>query len=272
MTRLAAAALAVAALVVAPATAAAGTAHASRGSVSATIAWHDADSAGPARGLHVTVVHAGRTIVDSPVRALGPCGGTCPTPGPYDPALHVLDLDGRGAPEVVVFAYTGGAHCCVQAHLYTATGGHDAIDLGNQVGALRSVLGNGRTELVTADDFSYAFDSYVNSRSPVEVLDDVGGRWVERTRRYPALVRRDLLAQRARYRDARAAKTSVRTALAAYVADLHHLGRHAQARRVLAAALARGELKRRSPEDFGPFGQAYVRALDRMLRLRGYLR
>jgi hypothetical protein len=260
-----------------PASAGATSQHASSGALSATITWHAADRNGPARDLHVTIVDAGRTVTDAAVRVPGlGCGGSCPPVGPlsfrHHPALTIANLDGRGPPEVVVAAYTGGAHCCADEHLYTAAGRHDAIELGNQLGTLRSLRHDGRTELVTADDFSYAFSSYADSLSPVEVLDDAGGRWVERTRRYPALVRRDLLAQRARYRDARAAKTSVRTALAAYVADLHHLGRHAQARRVLAAALARGELKRRSPEDFGPFGQAYVRVLDRMLRLRGYLR
>ena len=63
---------------------------------------------------------------------------------------------------------------------------------------------------------------------------------------------------------------NARPALAAYVADLHLLGRHRDADATLENALRRGWLRKRETFDVPPFGRAYIRALNRMLEKGGY--
>jgi len=191
-------------------------------------------------------------------------------------AVRVVDLDSNGEPEVLVDAYSGGAHCCERTRFYRFHGGAYSFSVhqwGNQVYDLRDLNGDGRLEFVSADDaFSYAFAAFAFSRWPIRIFEARGGKLVERTREFPGAVRRDMRAQRHAYRVARRNHDAVGPALGAYAADLHHLGRHSFARRVVARALARGELRRRHKFDLGPFGRAYVRRLNAILRAGGYLR
>jgi hypothetical protein len=258
-------ALALALLLAFPAAARAGTQTATLGAVSATITWKSG-SAGPASDLSVRIVRAGATLVDGPVTVGGntddqPIG---PALWPDPLAVKVADLDHDGEPEVIVAATTDGAHCCTTTKLWTYTGSgyqaseHAWLDEGYRV---RGGV------LVGAADFSYAFGSYAESRSPLLVLD---GHFQDVTGRHPFLVMRDLRSPRhfyARYRG----RYDVRPALGAYVADLYSLGRGAQARHVLTRALRSGWLGRRDRYDFGPFGHAYIRSLNHLLRQYGYV-
>jgi hypothetical protein len=261
---------ALALLLAAPATAAADSQRASRGRVAAEITWVAASDQAPAHGLRVTIARAGKQLVDDHV-------GDAPAIYPrHRKAVRVIDLDGDGEPEVLVDAYSGGAHCCERTRVYRFHRRAYAFTVhqwGNQVYELHDLDGDGRPELVSADDtFSYAFAAFAFSRWPIRIFDDRGGRLVERTRRFPGAVRRDMLAQRHAYRVARRHHDVVGPALGAFAADLHHLGRHREARRVVRLALRRGELRRRHKFDLGPFGRAYVRRLDHILRSGGYLR
>jgi hypothetical protein len=257
-------------LLLAPASAAADTQRSSRGDVTAEISWVAASDDAPAHGLHVTITRAGRQLVDDGV-------GDAPAIYPlHRKAVRVVDLDGDGEPEVLVDAYSGGAHCCERTRVYRFHAGDYGFTVhqwGNQVYDLRDLDRDGRLEFVSADDtFSYAFAAFAFSRWPVRIFVVRGGRLVERTRAFPGAVRRDMREQRHAYRVARRHHGVVGPALGAYAADLHHLGRHAEARRIVARALRRGELRRRSRFDLGPFGRAYVRRLDVLLRRGGYLR
>jgi hypothetical protein len=252
---------------------------ASAGAVSATITWRGE----PGRfrdGYRIEIVRAGATLVDEPV-TVDVQGQRIdnPYPGPlrgYSHSVLVQDMDGDGEPEVLIDAYSGGAHCCERTRVYRFRRGDYGFTThqwGNQVYDLRDLDGDGRREFVSADDaFSYAFAAYAFSRWPILILESRGSRLVERTRDFPGAVRRDMRAQRHAYRVARRHHDVVGPALGAYAADLHHLGRHAEARRVVARALRRGELRRRHTSDLGPFGRAYVRRLNAILRNGGYLR
>jgi hypothetical protein len=268
MRRCVVAALAV--LWLAPAGAAADSQRATRGAVIAEIRWTAASDDGPAHGLRVTISRGGTQLVDDHV-------GDAPAIfAPPRKAVRVVDVDGDGEPEVLVDAYSGGAHCCERTRVYRFNAGGYGFSVhqwGNQTFRLRDLDGDRRPEFVSADDrFSYAFAAYAASRWPVRIFDARGARLVERTRAFPAAVRRDMRAQRHAYRVTRRHHGVVGPALGAYAADLHHLGRHREARRVVRRALRRGELRRPDRFELGPFGRAYVRRLDAILRSGGYLR
>jgi hypothetical protein len=264
------AALAVVLLVPASARAAVESQRATKGAVTAVITWTAASDDGPAHGLRVTISRGESQLVDDHV------GDSPAMFRPSRKAVRVVDLDGDGEPEVLVDAYSGGAHCCERTRVYRFRAGGYGFTVhqwGNQTYRLHDLDGDGHPEFVSADDrFSYAFASYAESRWPVRIFDARRGRLVERTRAFPAAVRRDMRAQRHEYRVMRRHHGVVGPALGAYAADLHHLGRHAEARRIVRRALRRGELRRRHPFDLGPFGRAYVRQLNALLRRGGYLR
>jgi hypothetical protein len=231
------------------------------------------------RDFRVAITREGQRLVDEPVM-VRTCArlGCYLRPTTFPPgreAVAVVDLEGEGEPEVVVDTYTGGAHCCTVSKIWRFDGGaYSAIehDWGNQVYRLRDFGRDGRVEFRSADDrFSYAFGSYAGSRWPVHILRYRNGRLRDVTRYFRRLVRRDMRSHRRLYLRLRLARHDTWAALAAYVADLHRLGRHRQARRAVRGALRRGELRRRHRYDIGPFGTAFVRRLNRMLRTGGYL-
>ena len=250
------------------------------GNVSATINWTVSEEGGLVRNFRVAITREGQRLVDEPVTvrrcaAIGCALGPATFP-PARRAVAVVDLEGEGEPEVVVDTYTGGAHCCTVSKIWRFDGeAYSAIehDWGNQVYRLRDFDRDGRVEFRSADDrFSYAFGSYAESRWPVQILRYRNGRMRDVTRRFPRLVRRDMRAHRRPYVRSRRTRHVSRPALAAYVADLHLLGRHQRARHIVRTALRSGELRRRHRYDIGPFGVAFVRRLNRLLRTGGYLR
>jgi hypothetical protein len=273
------AALAVAlALASAPAAAHAdptGSASAAQGAVSASASWQGA--ALGATDPRLTIVRGGVTLFDgSPVAASESCReGPCSyaASGPRDSPLQVVDLDGDGEPEVLLDAYTDGAHCCaVTEVLRYVPGGYVAQELswGNAGYRLRDLDAgpDGRPELVTVDDsFAYEFTAFAFSRFPVRVLSWRAGTVTAVTARYPALVRADLATQRRAIRSLRRQRFDLRGAVAAYVADLYLLGRPHQARRELDRALHRGDLR---GDPIWKTGRAFTRALLRFLHRHGY--
>jgi hypothetical protein len=234
-----------------PAAAAADTQQASLGAVTATISWTPADANGPPRDLRSSISRAGQTLVDEAVNA----GGPAPWTGGRQ-AVTVTDLDGDGEPEVIVDAYTGGAHCCTVSRIYRfASGVYAALDhdWANQVYRLSDLNGDGRPEFISADDaFSYAFGSYAESRWPLLILAYRSGHLRDVTRRFPGRVRRDMAGHRLLFLN-----KGSRPALAAYAADLHRLRRHREARRVVRKA---------------GVGKRFRRNLNKLLRRGGYLR
>ena len=229
------------------------------------------------RALHLRISRRGTTLLDAAPRRVHPCA--CPGDGPVvgqpGGAVRVRDLDRDGEPEVLVDFYSGGAHCCfytdvyryvARSHAYRPTVGF----WGDLYPKLEDLGLDGRPEFRTGDDrFAYVFSSFAASAFPIRILRFDHGRFVDVTRRFPKLVRRDAAELYARYRSGlRSAFPDVRGILAAWLADRYSLGRGPAGWRVLERAERRGELGRKP--DGWPIGRAYLRKLRAFLRRTGY--
>ena len=239
-----------------------GSATASAGAVQATLTWAPAQYGNKDPLLVVT--RAGAPAFDgTPVPAGSPCsedGCVYAASGKRDAPLQVVDLDADGEPEVLVDAYTGGAHCCALTEILRFNGTAYAASeasWGNIGYELKDLDGDGRPDFVTADDaFSYAFSSYAGSYHPPLVLDydaTAKGSFSDVTRRFPALARKN--AKDALHTLARARRQHFETlgVVSAYVADLYLLRRGREVRSYLARARKRGDLRNaggRAPKNF----------------------
>jgi hypothetical protein len=115
---------------------------------------------------------------------------------------------------------------------------------------------DGRPEFVSKDDrFAYDFDGYAGSVMPIRIWSYRDARFHDVTRRYPREIRRDagrIWRLYLKYRG----KESTRGILPAWAADEYMLGNGAAAERALTHAA---------------YGDAYVRAVQRLLRATGYV-
>jgi len=229
------------------------------------------------RALQLRISRRGRTTFAAAPRRLHACA--CPGDGPVvgqpGGAVHVRDLDRDGEPEVLVDFYSGGAHCCFYTDVYryvarSRTYRPTVGFWGDLYPKLADLGLDGRPEFRTGDDrFAYVFTSFAGSAFPLRILRFDHGRFVDVTRRFPKLVRRNAAELYARYRSGlRSAFPDVRGILAAWLADEYLLGRGAAGWRVLERAERRGELGRR-PDGWAT-GRAYLRKLRAFLRRTGY--
>lgn len=177
--------------------------------------------------------------------------------------IEAIDLDADGEPEVLLPLFSRGAHCCVVVRVFRyrpasssyATVKHDFGDVGFD---LRNLDRDGPSEFLSKDPaFSGAFTSYAESRFPIQILRFRAGRFVDVTGSFPALVRKDVAAQKAALRRFRKAKYNARGALAALAADQYRLDP-----KTGAATVARGRAL---------YGATYARSLRKLLRAGGYL-
>jgi len=84
------------------------------------------------------------------------------------------DLTGDGVPNILVEAYTGGAHCCFHYALLSLG---DTLEvlwegfLADAGAVVTDLAGDGRRQLMTADmGFAYAFCSFAETPAPAVVL------------------------------------------------------------------------------------------------------
>jgi hypothetical protein len=252
-----------------------GTATASAGAVQATLTWAAAEFGN--KDPHLVVTRAAAPAFDgSPIAPGSPCaeeGCIYAASGSRDAPLQVVDLDADGEPEVLVDVYTGGAHCCALTEILrfnATTYAPVETSWGNIGYELKDLDGDGRPEFVTADDaFSYAFASYAGSFHPPLVLDydvTLKGSFRDVTRRFPALVRKNV--REALHTLARARRGHFETLgpVAAYVADLYLLGRGREVRPYLARARRRGDLRTAA----GRAPRSFDRKLLAFLHKQGY--
>jgi hypothetical protein len=253
----------------------AGSATASSGAVQATLTWKAAELG--AADPHLVVVRAGATLFDgSPVASSDSCrqGGCSYAPsGKRDGPLQVRDLNGDGEPEVLVDAYSGGAHCCALTEILRFTGSaYSTLEAfwGNTGYDLSDLDGDGRPEFVGSDDvFAGAFTSYAASFFPPLVLDydaAAKGGFRDVTRGFPSLVRKNLRQALHSLRQARRRHYETLGIVAAYVADLYLLGRGREVRPYLKRARRRGDLRTIA----GRAARSYDRELLAFLRKQGY--
>jgi hypothetical protein len=92
--------------------------------------------------------------------------------------LQIAEMDpGNSYPEVVVSFYTGGAHCCSDTSVFTASADGSSwkqVDIGMFDGSpmfAADIDGDGRYEFGARDNaFLYAFACYACSETPLQVI------------------------------------------------------------------------------------------------------
>jgi len=253
----------------------AGSLTASAGTVQATLSWQKATYGVAAPRL--VIARAGATVFDaSPVAGSDSCSdGYCSflASGKRKSALQVVDLNGDGEPEVLVDAYSGGAHCCALTELFAFNGsGYAGTELywGNTGYELDDLDGDGRPELVGYDDaFAGAFSSYAASFFPRRVVDydpAVKGALRDVTDRFPALIRKNM--RQALHALSRARRSHYETLgiVAAYVADFYLVGDPSHVRPYLKRARRRGDLRTIN----GRAPRSFERQLLAFLKKQGY--
>src|SRR5439155_78427 len=143
--------------------------------------------------VRLTVFRAGSSALAERLRPVCRYCEVVPSGGTSTTSLTVRDLGGGRTPEVVVWANTGGAHCCAVAYVYRleARGARlTAKSFGNPGVTLRPI--GGVPLFVSGDDrFAYAFTSFAASSWPVQAWRWRPDRFADVTRSYPSLVRAD---------------------------------------------------------------------------------
>ncbi len=193
------------------------------------------------------------------------------------PSVEVADLDGDAEPEVLVTAFTGGAHCCTDVGIWDyradlGTYGHLVRNFGNGGYRLDDLVGDGGRELTSIDDrFAYRFAPYVFSARPVQIL-----RWsrtpqvglTDVTRQFPKVIQKDAADLRHVLRG-RSKGIDLRGELAAYVAEMYLLGRGREGRAEIARVRRRGRLGS-ARDKVWPGGRRFEPALLAFLKETGY--
>jgi hypothetical protein len=269
--------LAGAALLAAPAIANATTETASSGAVTAQFSYTKESDLRYSH-LRLTITRAGATAFDgsTPPSCVGSDCGFWPGGLGETPSVFVADLDGNSEPEVIVQLYSGGAHCCTYAEIYTYSSSLGSYvnfeqNFGSGSYKLADLNGDGRPEFRSVDPrFDEAFTAHAASTEPIQILAFSGGKLVDVTRQFPALVKKDAAALLKLYKKERKHKDfDVRGILASYVADEYLLGKRSVGSKVLSSALKRGELNRPKGTGFSA-GKSYVKRLKKLLKKYGY--
>ena len=263
-------------LCLAPAAAAsAGQVTAQRGDVTAQLSYSADQQSGGYTFGDLKVTRAGSVLYDAvpAPRACKPysCGPTAGTPG--FPPVRVRDLNGDGEPEVLLTAFTGGAHCCLIAEvleLKAGGGGYQAFDrdFGNSGFSLGDLNGDGSPEFTSSDDaFAYRFTAYAFSGRPIQISRYTGaGKFADVTTEFPGRVRRDARAYWGGYLQLRSSRDgTARGQIAPWAADQYRLGKRTNALAVLKREASRGYLGSTPAR-----GRHWVGVLDKFLRKQGY--
>ena len=126
--------------------------------------------------------------------------GTPGTPAAYTLSdLSGTDINGDGLPDLVVSAWSGGAHCCYSSGVYSV--GEDvkpvlALTTGNcGPGEFEDLDGNGTREFVTCDDrFANMYCTFAESPLPrvIYSYDPSRGMYVLDTPRFASRYREEL--------------------------------------------------------------------------------
>jgi hypothetical protein len=228
--------------------------------------------------LRLQITRAGAVAFDglTPPSCTDPDCGFQPGGFGQTPSVSVTDLDGNGEPEVIVQIYSGGAHCCTLAEVYLyssslATYVNVEQNFGSGSYKQTDLNGDGRAEFQGLDPrFDEAFTAHAASTEPIQIFAFRGGRFVDVTRSYPALIKKDAASLLKLYkRERRHSDFDVRGILASYVADEYQLGKRSTANHVLSKALHRGELSRPKGTGFAS-GKSYIKRLKRLLKKYGY--
>jgi len=252
------------------------------GPVHAELTWTESTDGPPyaAGDQRLVVTNAGAVVVDEtiPQDAFLTPGGAIED----RPSVHAEDLDGDGTVEVVLEEYTGGAHCCLQAWVYSGAAPKVVHDFRDAGFAYEDVDGDGTSEFVSSDPrFAGAFTSYAGSEFPLQVFAWSGAAFTDITRQdvLRHRVRKELVRFRRGYERAAArlrrhprsiaAIEGVKGHLAAYAADHCTLGSCGRGLAAVERAVRRREVRAGSVPP-AKAGRAYLRDLRKLLRRFGY--
>lgn len=257
-------------LAAAPGAAQAATQTATSGIVSATFSYQG--SVGPTISNEMlTIERSGQTVYSAAVTT-----SLCSAALPCDPAsnrsVHVLNLEGNRAPDVVLDLFSGGADCCTIEQVFsydpgTMTYAKTERNLGQAGAQLEDLSHNGRFEFLTADStFACAFTACAASGAPIEILAFANRRFTKVTTRYRKLIIKDAARWLKLYQHH---LTDGLGLIAPWAADEDLLGHSAHVTSYLAQQLKANHLK---AEPFLPGGQRFIKALNKLLRKDGYVR
>jgi len=241
---------------------------AASGTTEALLRWEPDENGFLATGIRLTVSRQGSKVIDAEpvvderfvVLRRTPSGG-----GP----LSVADLDGDGEPEVLVTLFSGGASCCVMLRVYRfadATYTPSALlQLGPTGFRLVQRESDGRPVLVSATEH-WHFGSHACASLPLRVLAYDAGTFTDVTREPSMRVRLRADARHWQRKWRRQPRCDGRPSLdhlAAYVVDLHRLGRPRRADAAVRAARRRGAFARVTERAFRRQVSRFLAALDR---------
>jgi hypothetical protein len=250
---------------------------ASSGSVTATFAYavQPGSFGNTYANETLAITRAGTTAYSKPV-----VDPSCPCEpgmaGPKSsPSLQVVDLDHSGEPNVVLNIYSGGAHCCTIAQVFSydaASGGYAETehDFADPSFRLEQLGPGGDFRFVTADArFEYQFTSFAESGVPLQIDGLANGAFVDVTRSYPKLISQNARMWWRLFVTHRSHDAGVGP-ISAWAADEENLGRAGFVERTLQRQLRAGHLDNPGVGNRG--GAAFVKALGRLLRKLGYTR
>jgi hypothetical protein len=217
----------------------------------------------------LTIVRAGTTAYNAAVTDPNckPC-----TPGAFGQgksSVQVADINHTGEPNVIVTLYSGGAHCCTIAQLFTyapATMAYVKIEhnFADPAYKLEHLGPGGVYRFVSADArFGYVFTDFAHSGLPIQIWGVVNGAFADVTRSYPSLIAADAAKW---LKAAGGLKTNAGGLLAAWAADEELLGKNALVQSTVQSALKAGHLKGNLVVN----GQKYVNRLNSFLKKLGY--
>jgi len=112
-------------------------------------------------------------------------------------SMKDYDLEGNKKKELVIERYTGGAHCCT----YIMAGAidddgyevYDTLFWGDSGFDIQDLNKDGVMEISGVDTrFGYAFTNFADSKFPVLIYRFLNGKFVNITKKFPALVQKDI--------------------------------------------------------------------------------
>ena len=230
-------------------------------------------------GLKLQISRGGSVVYSKPISSRS-CSAYCEVGayGTHQP-VHVVSLAGTAVPpDVIVDLYTGGAHCCSVAQVFSAsTSGawsmveHNFGDPGYRIATVGSGMSAAKVFMTADDSFAYAFTDYADSGLPIQILSLENGRFVDVTSRYRSLIKADAARWLHAYRQQAPKFADSVGVIAAWVADEARLGNASLAFTYLRQQASLGHLNTGLPASVKG-GTAYIVHLRRFLEKRGYLK
>ena len=234
------------------------------------------------RHLSLQTKRQGKQVYQAPVQSRY-CGGAQDQSGCQlsivtdQKPVQVIDFGASGGePSVLLSLYSGGAHCCSIAQVFSYSAKQKTYrmtehNFGDPGYRLERLSADGPRQFVTADDsFPYTFTDFADSGLPVQVLQLQGSSFDNVTRNYPGLVRADAAQWlKAFHKMAKSKYQNSAGVIAAWAADEYTLGKVKKTDALLVAQAKAGHLNSLLYPHGG--GMRFVKKLEAFLKKHGYV-